>query len=232
VNPRQRRGALLLVFSGLGAVAIFILVANYVSGVRSEAGQLTPIFRLADDVKAFEPVPVDLLEEVSVPEAALPPSAVSTSDQLKGQVAATDLAAGSFLQNDMLVPQPALKRREREVAILVDAETGVAGRVSPQSLVDIYATFEGENSRCAALLVPRARIVAVGGQRRNPGQGGGEDADPEQVLPVTFALAAEQARKLVYAESFAQEVRLALVAVNEPRGRADTTCAVPPGVGN
>jgi pilus assembly protein CpaB len=229
VNPRQRRGVLLLALAGLGAVAVFFAVLSYVSGVRSEAGQLTPVFRLADDVPAYHAVPDDLLEEVSIPEAAVPPSAVHSSDDLRGLVAANDLNAGSILQNDMLVPQPALKRGEREVAILVDAATGVAGRISPQSVVDIYATFQGDRKSCAALLVPKARIVATGSQRRSPGGTG--NSDPKDVLPVTFALGSAEARKLVYAESFAEEVRLALVSVDEKRsGASDTSCTLPSGV--
>lgn len=233
MNPRQRRGLLLLTVAGVGALLVFFAAASYISGVRSEAGQLTSIFRLADDVPAFKPVPVEALEEVRIPEAAMPPSAVLESEQLSGLVAATDLAAGSFVQSDMLVPRSGLRRGEREVAILVDAETGVAGRVDPGSLVDIYATFEGERSRCAALLVPRSRIVAVGVQREQrtrPAEG--QPVEPEDVLPVTFALGPEDARKLVYAESFASEVRLALVGEDEPEsGSTRTDCQVPSGVG-
>ena len=36
MNPRQRRGLLLLVLSGLGLLAVFVLVASYVADVRTE----------------------------------------------------------------------------------------------------------------------------------------------------------------------------------------------------
>lgn len=233
MNPRQRRGALLLLIAGLGALGVFVAVATYVSGVRAEAGELTFIYRLSDNVRAFDEIPPDLLEQVAIPEAAVPPSAVRSTEDMRGFVAGTDLAAGSFVQNDMLVPNPGLSPGEREVAILVDAETGVAGRIGPQRRVDIYATFEGETERCAALLVPGARIVAVGSQREERVRGEDEETaqEEDEVLPVTFALGPAEARKLVYAESFAQEVRLALVAPRDRAGRARTECLVPPGVG-
>lgn len=233
MNPRQRRGVVLLVVAALGAVGVFFAVATYVAGVRSEAGELVFVYRLADDVPAFQAISPDLLEQVAIPRAAMPPSALRSAEDMRGFVAGTDLAAGSFVQNDMLVPNPGLAPGEREVAILVDAETGVAGRIGPQRRVDIYATFEGEDARCAALLVPGARIVAVGGQReervRGEDEGGAQEED--EVLPVTFALGPAGARKLVYAESFAQEVRLALVPPREQAARTRTECLVPPGVG-
>lgn len=230
MNPRRRRGLLLLLVAGLGGVVVFFAVASYVASVTSGAPAMTTVFRLSDDVRAYDEVPVTALEEVEIPERVRPPSAVDSSEQLIGRVAAAGLARGSFLQNDMLIEASGLRGGQREIAILVDAETGVAGRVTPQSVVDIYATFEDQNSRCAGLLVPGARIVNVGVSKTqaSPEQGG--DLVQEEVLPVTFALGPAEARKLVYAESFAQEVRLALAPQGERRRRQSTDCATPPGV--
>jgi pilus assembly protein CpaB len=230
MNPRRRRGLVLLFVAGLGAIVVFVAVASYVSSVTSGQPAMATVFRLAADVPAYEEVPVGALEEVELPENVRPPSAVDSSEQLVGRVAATGLAQGSLLQNDMLIEGTSLQGGQREIAILVDAETGVAGRITPQSVVDIYATFEDQDSRCAGLLVPSARIVNVGVSKTqaNPEQGG--DLVQQEVLPVTFALGPSEARKLVYAESFAQEVRLALAPQGERPRRQRTNCARPPGV--
>lgn len=222
----------MLTLAGLGGVILFIAVATYVASVEASQPQMASVFRLADDVPAYREVTFSVLEEVQIPADVVPPSAVRNAETLSGVVAGTDLAAGSFLQNDMLVPTTGLRSGQREIAILVDAETGVAGRVRPSSVVDIYATFEDRDRRCAGVLVPGARIVNVGvaRERATPEQGG--DLVQEEVLPVTFALSSSEARKLVYAESFAREVRLALAPPGDQRPTPTSGCATPAGVGS
>ena len=55
------------------------------------------------------------------------------------------------------------------------------------------------------------------------------DADPTQVVPVTFALTPIEQLKVTEAESFAQEVRLALLRPNEttPLKKGETTYVRP-----
>src|SRR5688572_28721673 len=115
----------------------------------------------------------------------------------------------------MLVDPPQLSRGQREVAILVDAETGVAGKIGPGSVVDIVATFDGDTQRGIAprstVVVPAARIIEVGQAQLKGGRGvQPAEADPTEVVPVTFALTPREQLRVTEAESFAQEVRLAL----------------------
>ena len=62
------------------------------------------------------------------------------------------------------------------------------------------------------MVVPHARILAVGQPKLEGGRGVQRqaEADPKQVVPVTFALTPKQQLQVTEAESFAQEVRLAL----------------------
>jgi pilus assembly protein CpaB len=46
VNPRQRRGVLLLVVAAVGAVVVFALVSGYVDDVRKEVEPKTSIIVL------------------------------------------------------------------------------------------------------------------------------------------------------------------------------------------
>ena len=57
----------------------------------------------------------------------------------------------------MLVPPPQLQEGQREEAILVDASTGVAGRVRPGDLVDVIASYAAEQGAREA---PRAGPTA------------------------------------------------------------------------
>jgi pilus assembly protein CpaB len=214
VNPRQRRGLLLIGISALGLVVVFVLIAGYVADVREEVDPKVRLLALAKPAEAFQAVTDDMVREVEMPARWAPPSALRDPGQLVGVVAATPLTKGSLLQEDMLVAPPQLAPGERELAILVDAETGVAGKIGPDSVVDIVATYPGNDRKAAEsrVVVPNARIVEVGAPRIEGGRGVREqNADPSQVVPVTFALTPEQVLVVSYAESNASEVRLALL---------------------
>jgi pilus assembly protein CpaB len=221
MNPRQRRGLFLLVLSGLGLLAVFVLIASYVAGVRKEVDPKIELLSLSKPVKAFESIPDDAVTTVTMPRRWAPPTALRDRGELVGSVAGTDLSKDSLLEKDMLIAPPALAPGQREVAILVDAETGVAGKIGPDSVVDIVATFAGNDQTGvkpkSTVVVPAARIIEVGQTQLKGGRGVQQqaDADPKQVVPVTFALSPHDQLMVTYAESFAQEVRLALRRPND-----------------
>jgi len=214
VNPRQRRGLLLIAIAALGLVVVFVLIAGYVSDVRKEVDPKTRLLALAKPVEAHQAITDDTLKPVEMPERWAPPTALRDPGQLIGLVAGTDLQPDTLLQKDMLVAPPQLAPGQRELAILVDAETGVAGKIGPDSVVDVIATYPGDENKApeSRVVVPNARIIEVGQPRLEGGRGVQEQAaDPAQVVPVTFALSPEQALVISYAESNAAEVRLALL---------------------
>ena len=47
MNPRQRRGLLLLVIAGLGLLGVFVLVASYVADVRTEVDPKVELLALS-----------------------------------------------------------------------------------------------------------------------------------------------------------------------------------------
>lgn len=108
---------------------------------------------------------------------------------------------------------------------MIDASTGVAGKIDPGAEVNIYATFKAEDERQkdqSKIIVERARVIDVG--KLTPFDRDQDDRRREQneAVPITFALDAGDAQRVAYAESFATHVRLALVAQG-----GDS--AVPPG---
>ena len=218
MNPRQRRGVLLLVLAGLGCLMAFAIVASYVGSVREEVDPKVRVVSLGKDVRANEPIDAGQLRLVEMPERWVPRTALRDRAALAGLVAAADYPAGSIVQRGMAASPPELAPGQREIAILVDAETGVAGKIDPGANVDIVATFGGDEQQGrpprSRVLVPGARVLDIGQPRA---RGGGEDAvaDPSEVVPVTFALSVRQSLVLTYAESFAEEVRLALVRPGE-----------------
>jgi pilus assembly protein CpaB len=218
VNPRQRRGLLLIAIAALGLIVVFVLVAGYVADVRKEVDPKVSLLALAKPVAAHQTITDDMVKTVEMPERWAPPSAMRDAGELVGLVAATDLKPNTLLQNDMLVAPPQLAPGQRELAILVDAETGVAGKIGPDSVVDLIATYPGSQTKApeSRVVVPSARIIEVGQPRLKGGNGVQEQAaDPGQVVPITFALTPEQALVVSYAETNAAEVRLALLRPGE-----------------
>src|SRR3954463_8281767 len=145
MNPRQRRAVLLLALAFAGLLGVFALVASYVSDVNTQVGPKVPVLELTRDVKANEPIDDAFVQEKLVPKRWKPAAALESRAQLVGFVAGSDLAAHSVLQEGMLVTPPEIKPGEREVAILVDASTGVAGRITPNKVVDVIAAYPADH---------------------------------------------------------------------------------------
>jgi pilus assembly protein CpaB len=223
MNPRQRRAVLLLALAFAGLIGVFALVANYVSDVDTQVGPKITVLELTKPVDANEAINDEDVTEKLIPRRWAPKAALTDRNQLIGFVAGAKLEPNSILQEGMLVTPPEIHPGEREVALLVDASSGVAGKITPNRLVDVIAAFppDAQQKKPARtiVLVSGARVIAVG-QPQLKGANGVQDAqrDPTQVVPVTFALSKRQEVLVSHAESFAQDVRLALL----PPGDADT----------
>ena len=220
MNPRQRRGILLLTLSALGLLGVFVLVAGYVADVRTEVDPKVTVLALAKPAEKDKAISDDMIKTMELPRRWVSQTALRDRARLIGQVALADIPAGSLLQEGMIGSPPELATGEREIAILVDAETGVAGKLSPGSIVDIVATFACDEQQGikaeSNVVVPGARIIDVGQPELKGGNGVQDQAaDPAQVVPVTFALKPKEALTVTYAESFAAEVRLALLRPGE-----------------
>jgi pilus assembly protein CpaB len=220
VNPRQRRGVLLLVLAGLGTIAVFVAVSNYVADVRSRVGPEITVLKLTSDLQPYQPVNPTVVRAVLVPQRWAPNSAMHDINEVAGKVAGAFLARGSYLEVGMVVPPPQIEPGQRELAIMVDSETGVAGKIAPGSVVDILATFPADDQSKvppkAEIIVAGARIIEVGTPTTVQKEVAGGFSQ-NKVVPVTFALSIKDTLVLTYAESFATRVRLALV------GGGDTT---------
>jgi pilus assembly protein CpaB len=218
MNSRQRRGVILLLLSVLCAFAAFVGVLSVISDVNSKVGPEVSAYRLKSDVAPYEALRNDQFEKIQMPKRWLSDNAVTSLSEVDGKVAISQLRKGSLLQNDMIVERPALQPGEQEIAIMIDAATGVAGKITPGASVNVFATFAAENEGEAAgeaaqskIIVSNARVLDVGKLTAlDPGR---EDRNQAtEAVPITFALQTLDAQRIAYAESFAENVRLALVA--------------------
>jgi pilus assembly protein CpaB len=215
MNPRQRRGVLLLAIAGLGLLGVFVLVAGYVSDVNAQIDPKVRVLALSQDAQPFEGIDDGMVKTIEIPRKYAPANAIRDPGQLVGVVPTSRLPRETVLQEGMLTSPPELEGGQREIAIMVDAETGVAGKIGQGALVDIIATFAGDEAGGveaeSRVVVPKARVVEVGQVQPSgepaPGQ---QNVELSAQLPVTFALTPKEALNVTFAESNATEVRLAL----------------------
>ena len=202
----------------LAAALTFVGVAAYVNSVSSQVGPMTRVVRLTTDVNALHPITQSDIEVVEIPARWTPTGAVTSFGQIEGLVTVGSYQSGEVLQAGMLTEPPGLQKGYREVAIMVDAETGVAGRISAGDYVDILATVTNESTgeQTAEVVVQNVLIVDVGVQTTVQEEDESGAFAQSQQIPVTFALSTDDSLKVAYAESFAVKLRLAL------RGTGDT----------
>nr|WP_127891850.1 Flp pilus assembly protein CpaB [Streptomyces sp. S10(2018)] len=215
MNSRQRRGIILLVLSVLCALGAFAGVLSVINDVKSKVGPEVTAYRLKSDIEPNTQLGAAQFEKTEMPERWLSENAVTDLSQVRGKIAVTRLKAGSLLQTDMIVDTPALRPGQQEVAIMIDAATGVAGKITPGSTVNVYATFEGAREGDpdqSKIIVTNAKVIDVGELTSLEPDEDSRDREPTDAVPITFALSTIDAQRITYAESFARRVRLALVA--------------------
>ncbi len=215
MNSRQRRGIILLLLSVLCAFGAFAGVLSVISDVNSKVGPEVAAYRLKSDVAPYKQLDAGQFEKISMPKRWLSANAVTDIAEVRGKIAVTQLQKGSLLQSDMIVKKPELGSGEQEIAIMIDAATGVAGKINPGSRVNIYATFEGEDEgqpNKSQVIVSGARVLDVGKITALEPGSNDRSRRAKDAVPITFALNTLDAQRVAYAESFAEHVRLALVA--------------------
>lgn len=214
MNSRQRRGVILLVLSVLCALGAFAGVLVVIGDVNSKVGKEVVAYRAKGDIASYSPLTAGQFEEVTIPRRWLSETAVTDLGALKDKIALTSLKKGSLLQSDMFVDRPQLQPGEQEIAIMIDASTGVAGKITPGSKVNILGTFKGKKPTdpdVSVVMVANARVLGIG--RLTPLEKDDDKKNgPAEAVPITFALTTKDTQRVAYAESFAEDVRLALVA--------------------
>ncbi|WP_351226065.1 Flp pilus assembly protein CpaB [Streptomyces sp. NPDC002133] len=214
MNSRQRRGVILLLLSVLCAFGAFVGVLSVISDVNSKVGPEVTAYEIKTDVPPYTALSASQFEKISMPKRWLSENAVTDISEITGKIAVTRLNKGSLLQNDMIVKRPALQPGEQEIAIMIDAATGVAGKIKPDSRVNIYATFAGERDGDPAqskVIVSNAKVLDVGQLTALEPDRDNKGSQATEAVPITFALNTLDAQRIAYAESFAEHVRLALI---------------------
>ncbi|WP_120002926.1 Flp pilus assembly protein CpaB [Nesterenkonia muleiensis] len=234
MNPKQLRGVITLIIAVIGAVAVFLGVTSYVSGVRAEVGPTTEVYVTNEEIGVHQAISLDFVETEEVPDKYLNDQMITQQEDLVGMKASSEINEGSYLQSDMLEPASSLQDGEREVSINFAGDQGIFGRVQPGDQVDVIASFARDRGgpevgdisyrradipyNVSGILVQNAEVVSVG-QPMDAGAAAGAAAegtnDPGVVVPVTFAVTVGEATQLAYGESFAISMRIVRAGNNE-----------------
>jgi pilus assembly protein CpaB len=208
-----------MVVAVVAAVGVFVGVSRYVADVNSQVGAKVTVYQAAAPLDAYTTLTADDVRAVQVPKRWVSPSAMVDQVDLEGRKVGLPVAKGTVLTRDLLIPISDLSPTEREIAINVDAVTGVAGRVLPGDLVDIYAVFADVPGlpKQVRVLVRGVRVITVGGSQTVQQSTTTQGLRERQVLPVTVALEPNDALAVTYASAFASEVRL----VKLPSGNSE-----------
>lgn len=213
MNPRQRRGVLLLALAAIGAVAVFISVFSYVDQVRAQLDERAPVLRLTVDAVPYEAL-VGKVEVVQVPVAFVPEHPYFDPSEIGGLVPEQALPAGTYLQKGMLVEYPLLDAAQRAVSLLVDAEMGATLDIAPGDIVDIIASFERFEQQDvpaqAGYVITCVPVLDVAGTETQETVDDTGEVTTETVIPMTFLMRRAAALDLAYARSFSSGIRLAL----------------------
>lgn len=217
----------------VGAIVVFISVVSYVQSLKSQLGAMTTVLQLNQSVPQYQKIPPSALKPVQVPARYASSQQMKNAGDVGGQVAAADLPKGAYLEQGMLTQAPELKQGQREVAIPIDVETGVAGKIHNGSKVDVYASYTNSsgaaNSQpCTYRVLTDVTALYVGELTPKRGQNGEDEGSS---VPITFALTADQAGDLTHAAQ-AADLRLALVGPGNAASPPRHTWCDPNGKGS
>ncbi len=212
-----------MLIAAIGAIAVGFAVISHSAGLQAEMGTYRTALKLTANVDPYQEITQEMLTPVEIPQKFFNENVFLENleevaeETGRTPVSATYLQKGALLQKSMVVAAPDLEQGERELAIMIDAETGVAGKVTRQSRVDVYAAFQpgDRQDACEIRVLSNIEVLDVGelGSEVDEETGG-----TNSVVPVTFRLTPEEALKLGHAEAFSSGVRLGLVS---PEGGGD-----------
>lgn len=152
----SRRTLILIASIAIGAVAAFALF-NYVSGIEDDAysnAERVDVYVVRQTIPKGYPGEQaraqGFIVQDKIPREFLPPTAISSLDQVDGKVALTQLAANQVLVDGMFVDaaeamigfSERLSDDEVAVTISVDQVRGVAGLLVPGDRVNMLVTTD------------------------------------------------------------------------------------------
>ena len=171
------------------------------SDVRKDVEPKTAVLVLTRAVPELQPIPPDAVApEVRARRSGSAARRCATRRRSARSCPTRRCPRASSCSRGCSSSRPRSQKGQQEISILINADTGVAGKLRPGDIVDVLATFQPDDKTrspaSARTIIRRARdrhhraaargraARAAPDRRAAPGR-----ADAQQVLvPVTFAL--------------------------------------------
>jgi pilus assembly protein CpaB len=174
-----------------------------IKDVQDRENQRSRVVFALKDISEGDSISADAIEERQIQTGRAPEDALTASSLALGKVAKYGIAAGQIIsQHDIATHSQGgfenqLRQGARAVTFAVDNNSGVAGFVSPNSRVDVFALVgTGADTKASAVLSD-VQVVAVGQIFKKTSA---NDA-PLPTSSITVSLNPEDAQKLLKAIS-------------------------------
>jgi pilus assembly protein CpaB len=216
VNPRRRRGLLLLSLALASGGLAATQVSHTVGEVERRVGRPVPVVVAARDLAPGRSVSARALAVRRVPSRYVPPGAVASPEEVSGLRTAVPVAAGSYLTADVLEGASArdgrgggLGRGERALEVSVAGGEALSRSAAPGGRVDVLVSTESGSGRGRSFLAMEdVELMAFRAGTGETATGGGDSQRRAPTGVATLRVTLRQAIYLTAAENFAREVRL------------------------
>ncbi|MGH9938205.1 MAG: Flp pilus assembly protein CpaB [Blastocatellia bacterium] len=209
-----------LIFALAGAVIFGLIaavsVSRFLAGVGG-GGNLRNVVIAKYEIPPGEKIVAGQLTTVRLPGAATPEGAYDSPEKIVGRVAGARIAPRELVTLSRLAPEGAaaglsalVPEGYRAMTVNVDDEAGIAGFLSPGTMVDVLAVINPPNdgsgqNPISKIVLQNIKVLANGQNLDQPKNG----SEPDKVKTVTLLVTPEQAEKLVLS-SVDGKLRLAL----------------------
>jgi Flp pilus assembly protein CpaB len=188
----RRRIPFYIVSAILLAVLAAVLTFNYLQDVRAAAVPTGKAVVALQDIRLGTTITGDMVELRDVPEAALPPSRITSISDVAGRVATMPLSAG-----EVLLPSKVSAPGEGGLSSqLPDGRWAMVlpsgwmispvPELSPGDRIELLTYLEGQPPGEASVVVSAVEVLAFSGDTSNPGQ-------------LTLAVTLDEAITILYA---------------------------------
>lgn len=228
----------------LAAVLVVLVYAkNYRGNVDKQQGEVSVLVatrQITQFTPANQVVDGHMYRETTVPGDALVDGAITNADQLKGQVARSDIYPGEQLSTNQFQTSSTasiavkLDPDQRAVSFPVDSASGLVGEIQTGDRVDVVATFDvvpvGANGlpMNAAQPIPMTKTIVTDALVLQAPESGSSRASRTSTV-LTLAIDSDQVPSVLFAQekgSIWFTLRPAGAASDSSKGIVDVTAVL------
>ena len=226
-----------IVLALVAGVGVYMYASGADQRAQDNASFVNAYVATADIAKGTtgaEVLQAGLVDKEKVAKASLPPSAITSLDELNGKVlsgpvnAKQFITAGTFVSEDSGLGSAFANQIKSDnlvaVTVTVDADRGVANQIAPGDHVNIASKVVNPDGSGGpyTYILDHVKVLAVGAsvaaqQATQAGASGDASAAPQANSGVlTFEVTQDQALQIINANQGGSQIYLVLLAPDQP----------------